>query len=113
MGSAGDTLRVPAGGDARLRSRMRLTADEIEYLSRKIVKTLVRLRHIEVDSEAELVEGLVRVITEEMQVEDRLNEEVKEVLLQHSREMERENITYTDMFKKVKRELARKKGVVL
>lgn len=92
---------------------MRLTSDEIEYISRKIVKTLVAEGKLELDSEARVVEAVVRVITEELMVEDRLNEEVREVLIQHASEMERSNITYTEMFKMLKKKMAREKGIVL
>jgi hypothetical protein len=92
---------------------MRLTSDEIAFIARKIVKTLVAEGKIEVDSEPRVAEGLVKVITDELAVEDKLNEEVREVLLQHAGEMERSNITYTEMFKMVKRKLAREKGIVL
>lgn len=92
---------------------MRLTPDEIEFIARKIVKTLVAEQKIETESEAQLIEGLTKVITEEMHVEDRLNDEVREVLIQHASEMERSNITYTEMFKMVKRKLAKEKGIVL
>ena len=33
--------------------------------------------------------------------------------MQHSTEMERSNITYTEMFKMVKRKMAKEKGIVL
>jgi hypothetical protein len=92
---------------------MRLTSEEIEYLARKLVKTLQRARRIEVESEARVIDGVAAVITEELMVEDKLNEEVREVLLQHSSEMQRSNITYAEMFKMVKKKLAREKGVVL
>ena len=58
-------------------------------------------------------DGDARVITDELLIEDRLNEEVREVLAQHTAQMERSDITYSEMFKKVKRELARKKGIIL
>ena len=70
-------------------------------------------RRIEVDSEEKVIEGIARVITEELQIEDRLNEEVREVLIQHTAQMERSDITYSEMFKKVKRELAKQKGIIL
>ena len=38
---------------------------------------------------------------------------VTEVLTQHANEMQRSNITYTEMFKMVKRKLAKEKGIVL
>jgi len=92
---------------------MRLTADEIQYISRKIVKTLVASKRLEVDDDARLVEAISHVIVEELSIEDRLNEEAREVLAQHMSQMERSDITYSEMFKKVKRELAKKKGIVL
>jgi hypothetical protein len=92
---------------------MRLTPDEIEYLARKIIKTLLADGKIEVDSEARVVEGLERVIAEELSIEDQLNDEAREVLAQHMNQMERSDIAYSEMFKKVKRELAKKKGIVL
>jgi hypothetical protein len=92
---------------------MRLQSDEIEYIARKIVKTLVAEERLAVDDEAATVAGISKVIADELMVEDRLNEEVREILSQHTSQMERSDITYSDMFKKTKRELARKKGIVL
>ena len=92
---------------------MRLTSDEIEFLSRKIIKTLVAAGKLEVDSESRVVGDVMKVITEEMSVEDRLNEEVRAVLMQHSAEMERSNMSYTDMFKMLKKKMAKEKGIIL
>ncbi len=92
---------------------MRLSTDEIQFISRKIVKILVGAGRLEVDDEARVVDGIARVISDELSVEDRLNEEAREVLSQHMGQMERSDITYSEMFKKVKRELAKKKGIVL
>jgi uncharacterized protein len=92
---------------------MRLTDNEIQFISRKIVKTLVAQEKLEVDDEHRVMEGIAKVITDELQVEDRLNEEVREVLIQHASEMERSNITYTEMFKMLKKKMAREKGIVL
>jgi hypothetical protein len=92
---------------------VRLTSNEIEYISRKIVKTLVGAGRLEIDSESRVVEAIARVVTEELQIEDRLNEEVRETLLQHASEMERSNVTYTEMFKMLKRKMAKEKGIVL
>ena len=92
---------------------MRLTPNEIEYIARKIVKTLVAAGRLEVDSQARVIESIAKVVTDEMQVEDRLNEEVRETLLQHASEMERSNVTYTEMFKMLKRKMAKEKGIVL
>ncbi|HEY7409473.1 MAG TPA: DUF507 family protein [Vicinamibacteria bacterium] len=90
-----------------------MTSDEIEYLARKIVKVLTTEGRIEAEAPARVAEDLARVIAEELSLEDRLNEEVREVLIQHSSEMQRSNITYTEMFKMVKRKLAKEKGIIL
>jgi hypothetical protein len=92
---------------------MRLSPDEIQFISRKIVKTLVAAKRLEVDDEARVIDGIARVIADELSIEDRLNEEAREVLAQHMTSMERSDITYSEMFKKVKRELAKQKGIVL
>jgi uncharacterized protein len=92
---------------------MRLTSDEVEFISRKVVKTLVAEGKLEIDSQPRVVGEIVKVLTEELAVEDRLNEEVREVLLQHASEMERSNITYTEMFKMLKKKMAREKGIIL
>ena len=92
---------------------MRLTSDEIEFISRKIVKTLVGEGKLEIDSQPRVVGELVKIITEEMSVEDRLNEEVRAVLMQHAAEMERSNMSYTDMFKMLKKKMAKEKGIIL
>ena len=92
---------------------MRLTADEIEFIARKIVKTLVSAGKLEVDSEPRIVELITHGIADELSVEDRLNEEVREVLMQHSSEIERSNMSYSDMFKMVKKKLAKEKGIIL
>ena len=65
------------------------------------------------DSEQRVVAEIVAIITEELQVEDRLNEEVREVLMRARPEMERSNITYTEMFKMMKRKMAKEKGIIL
>ena len=92
---------------------MRLSPDEIEFIARKIVKTLVAAEKLEVDDETRVAHGIARVIADELLIEDKLNEEVRDILSQHASQMERSDITYSDMFKKTKRELAKKKGIVL
>ena len=92
---------------------MRLQTDEIEFLARKIVKTLVKDGKLAVDNEQRVAAELVRVMTEELMLEDKLNEEVREELMRHASEMERSNVTYTEMFKMLKRKMAKEKGIVL
>ena len=92
---------------------MRLTKNQIEYISYRITKELHDKGLVDIDDPRRMVGAMMTIITGELQVEDRLNEEVREVLIQHSSEMQRSNITYTEMFKMVKRKLAKEKGIVL
>jgi hypothetical protein len=92
---------------------MRLQSDEIEFLARKIVKTLVGGRQLAVDNQQRVAADIVRIVTEELLIEDKLNEEVREELMRHASEMERSNVTYTEMFKMLKRKMAKEKGIVL
>lgn len=92
---------------------MRLSENEIEFIARKVVKTLVKEERLEVDDEAGVVEGIAAVITDEMRVEDRLNDEVREKLVEYSSQMADSNITYNEMFKMVKRKMAKEKGIIL
>ncbi len=92
---------------------MRLTTDEIQFIAKRIVKTLTGERKLEVDSETRVSEAIAKIMTDELAVEDRLNQEVREVLAQHVNEMERSNVTYTEMFKMLKRKMAKEKGIVL
>src|SRR5262245_61594301 len=105
--------RISRGECYTRASTMRLTTDEIEFISRKIVKTLVAEEKLEVDDPARVVADISRVITDELRVEDRLNEEVREKLMEHATEMERSNVTYTEMFKMLKKKMAREKGIIL
>jgi hypothetical protein len=92
---------------------VRLTPNEIEYIARKIVKSLVAAEKIQVDEPEEVMAAIGQVITDELHLEDQLNEEVRDVLVEHTAEMSRSDITYNEMFKMVKRRLAKEKGLVL
>jgi hypothetical protein len=92
---------------------MRLTGDEVQFISKKIVRVLVAEGKLTVDSETRVSEAIAKVLTDELMVEDRLNQEVRDVLAQHTSEMERSNVTYTEMFKMLKRKMAKEKGIVL
>jgi hypothetical protein len=52
-------------------------------------------------------------ILEELSLEDRINEEVRVILDAYQDEMHRTGASYSEMFKKVKTELARKYKAVL
>lgn len=92
---------------------MRATDQDVQYLARKIIRALTVNEHIDCDNEEDVVQGLTSALLKEIRLEDALNEEARQILLSHSGAMARDNITSLDMFRKVKRELAKQKGIIL
>ena len=52
------------------------------------------------------------VIVEELEAEDRLNDEVRDILDQYADYMRRENVSYSDMFRRTKSQLLQKYKIV-
>ncbi len=92
---------------------MLLARDFVGYMATEVVKRLVESNQIETKA-PEAVAQRVRVrMMEELTVEDRLNEEVREILIQHQDEMRRTGVSYQEMYKKVKAQIARDRKLVL
>ncbi|MEN6607086.1 MAG: DUF507 family protein, partial [Bryobacteraceae bacterium] len=91
--------------------RMLLPRELIAYLSRQLVAKLTP-QIIETTNRDAAVELVANVITEELQVEDRLNDEVREILSQYSDYMRRENVSYQEMFRRIKNTLISQRKVI-
>jgi hypothetical protein len=92
---------------------MLLSRDFVAYISTETVKRLVESEMIETKT-AEAVALRVRhAMQEELSIEDRLNDEVREILMQHQDEMRRTGVSYQEMFKKAKQQLARDRKLIL
>jgi hypothetical protein len=92
---------------------MLIARDYVGYMATEVVKRLVEGKMIETKA-AEAVALRVRQrMMEEVTVEDRLNEEVRSILTEHQEEMRRTNVSYQEMYKKVKAQLARDRKLVL
>jgi len=92
---------------------MLLSRDYVGYMAGEVVKRLVANKMIETGNQAALAERLRMKMAEEITIEDRLNEEVREILSQHAEEMRRTGVSYQEMYKKVKGELARQRKLIL
>ncbi len=92
---------------------MLLSRDFVGYMAHEVVKRLIANKMIEAGNPATLAERIRLKMAEEIGVEDRLNEEVREILSQHSEEMRRTGVSYQEMYKKVKGELARQRKLIL
>jgi hypothetical protein len=78
---------------------MLIARDYVGYMATEVVKRLV---------EGKLIETKVADA-----VAQRLNEEVRQILTEHQDEMRRTSVSYQEMYKKVKQQLARDRKLVL
>jgi hypothetical protein len=92
---------------------MLLSRDFVAHMSQEIAKRLVSGNMIEASNPAELADRIRQKMAEELSIEDRINEEVREILNQHADEMRRTGVSYQEMYKKVKGELARQRKLIL
>jgi hypothetical protein len=77
------------------------------------VKRLVAGKMIETKNVENLTQQVRQVMADEVTIEDRLNEEVREILSRYSDEMRRTGVSYQEMYKKVKGQLARERKLIL
>jgi hypothetical protein len=92
---------------------MLLSRDYVGYMAGEIVKRLLSNGMIQTAQQAAITERIRLKMAEELGVEDRLNEEVREILSKHADEMRRTGVSYQEMYKKVKGELARQRKLIL
>lgn len=92
---------------------MRLTKNQVEFISHRLMKDLIERGFIEADDPSKLRDAFSQIITNELLVEDKLNDEVREILTQHAEEMRRTNVEYREMFKMIKKKLARERKIIL
>jgi len=94
---------------------MLLNRDYVAHAASEVVKKLVEGELVEIkEKDLEAVITRVRLrMTEEITVEDEVNEEVRNILVQYQDEMRRTGVSYQEMFKKVKGQLARDRKLIL
>jgi hypothetical protein len=94
---------------------MLIARDYVGYMAAEIVKRLVDGGQIEMQPEAipAVAQRVRQRMNEELTVEDKLNDEVRQILTDHQDEMRRAGISYQEMYKKVKGQLARDRKLVL
>ena len=90
---------------------MLLAREIVAYLSRELVKKLTptMIETVEPQAVGELFSG---VITEELQVEDRLNDEVREILSEYADYMRKNDVSYQEMFRRIKNTLITQRKVI-
>lgn len=92
---------------------MRLTRDQVGYVSQHIVRGLLRDEFIATEHPEQVIDAISQVLTTDLEAEDRLNDEVREVLQNFSEEISRGSLNYQELFRKVKAKLARERKMVI
>ena len=92
---------------------MLIARDYVGHMASEVVKRLVEGNHIETRAADAVALRVRQRMMEEIAVEDRVNEEVRQILTQHQDEMRRTGVSYQEMFKKVKGQIARDRKLVL
>jgi hypothetical protein len=92
---------------------MLLARDYVSHMASEVVKRLLEGEQIETKAAETVTQRVRQKMMEELTVEDRLNDEVREILVQHQDEMRRTGVSYQEMYKKVKQQLARDRKLVL
>jgi hypothetical protein len=92
---------------------MLLSRDFVGYMAKEVVKRLIAGKMIETKNVEALTQHVRQVMADEITVEDRLNEEAREILSKYSEEMRRTGVSYQEMYKKVKSQLARERKLIL
>jgi len=92
---------------------MLLVRDYVAHMASEVVKRLVEGGQIETKANDAVIQRVRLRMLEELAVEDKLNEEVRQILVDHQDEMRRTGVSYQEMYKKVKQQLARYRKLVL
>jgi hypothetical protein len=90
---------------------MLLQKEVVAYLAGHVV-TAVSAGLVEITNPAGAKDVVNQVILDELSIEDQLNDEVREILSQYSEYMRREQVSYSDMFRKVKNQLVAERKIV-
>jgi hypothetical protein len=94
---------------------MLLNRDYVGHLASEVVKKLMEDQQVEIkEKDRDAVIGRVRLrVLEEITVEEKVNDEVRTILTQYQDEMRRTGVSYQEMFKKVKGQIARDRKLIL
>ncbi len=95
---------------------MLLVRDYVAHMASEVVKKLVeggQIDHLDSQKMDTVINRVKVKMAEELAVEDRVNDEARQILIDHQDEMRRAGISYQDMFKKVKQQIAKDKKLIL
>ncbi len=92
---------------------MKLRRELIQRIAGRVTASLHDEGLVEGLAQPVLAQRIADAITGDLMVEDRLNDEVRELLRQHADQIDRANVEYHEMFKKLKAKLVRERKLIL
>ena len=93
---------------------MRLSQHKIDYLAEKLLRLMREHEGVAFNIEpAELERIIAWEITEELRIEDEIDDEVSTLLDQYERQIAHQDLDQMLLRRKLKQELARKRGYTL
>jgi hypothetical protein len=94
---------------------MLLNRDYVGFMASEVIKKLMEDNQIEIKEKGQetVITRVRQRIMEEITIEDKVNEEVRNILTQYQDEMRRTGVSYQEMFKKVKGQIARDRKLIL
>ena len=93
---------------------MRLSPERIAGLARLLVEQLIASRMVEPVLERKaLAISVEHIMTEELMVEDRINLEAKELMRKYDVEIAKGQLNEHQLFQMIKKQLLKKKDVIL
>ena len=92
---------------------MLINRDFVGYMAGEVIKKLAEGQLVEIKNAPALTQRVKQAMMEEITVEDRISEEARQILTQHQDQMRSTGVSYQEMFKKVKSQLARDRKLEL
>lgn len=92
---------------------MSLPKEYVSHFASELIRRLDKSQKIRFRNAAAAAARVQQVLAEDMAREDRLNQEVREYLEQYQERIRRDNISYQEMYKLVKKELMKKHKIVV
>jgi len=90
---------------------MLLAREFIGFLSRQLVDRLSP-RYFETANPAVAAAAIAEIVEQDLSIEDQLNDEVRDLLDDYTEYMRRENVSYQEMFRKIKNQLLAQRKVI-
>jgi hypothetical protein len=92
---------------------MLINRDFVGYMATEVIKKITEAELVEIKNAPTVTLKLRQAMMDEITVEDRINEEARNILTQHQDAMRSTGVSYQEMFKKVKSQLARDRKLIL